>query len=113
MLIFIIQQQLLLLDQRFPSLTIGGYVIMPDHLHALLILRQDAGGASPSPTLSEIICAFKSLTVRLCRQKFGVERLFQRSYAEHIVRDKQDYETRFKYMYENPMRWYYAHRETK
>ena len=27
---------------------------------------------------------------------------------EHIVRDREDYETRVKYIYENPMRWYYS-----
>ena len=34
-------------------------------------------------------------------------RNFQRGYIEHIIRDKEDYETRAKYIYENPMRWYY------
>ena len=33
--------------------------------------------------------------------------MFQRSYAEHIVRDRDDYETRRKYIYENPLRWHY------
>ena len=66
-----------------------------------------AAGASPSPTLNGVICAFKSLTSRSCKQKFGIEKMFQRSYAEHIVRDRDDYETRRKYIYENPVRWYY------
>ena len=26
---------------------------------------------------------------------------------EHIVRDREDYDTRAKYIYENPIRWYY------
>ena len=28
-------------------------------------------------------------------------------YIEHIIRDREDYETRIKYIYENPIRWYY------
>lgn len=28
---------------------------------------------------------------------------------EHIVRDGEDYETRRKYIYENPTRWYYKY----
>ena len=72
-----------------------------------------SGGASPSPTLDDVVCAFKSLTSRSCKQKFGIEKMFQRSSAEHIVRDRDDYETRRKYIYENPMRWYYKHLKTE
>lgn len=39
-------------------------------------------------------------------------KLFQRSYMEHIIRDKADYETKRKYIYENPIRWYYRNLES-
>ena len=86
---------------------------MPDHIHAIIFLPKKAGGASPSPTLNDVICAFKSLTARICKQQYGIEKIFQRSYAEHIVRDQKDYETRRKYIYENPMKWYYKQLDTK
>ena len=31
--------------------------------------------------------------------------LWQRSYYDHIIRDKEDYNVRFKYIEENPSRW--------
>ena len=98
---------------RFPSVAVEDYVIMPDHIHTVIFLHGKAGGASPSPTLDDVICAFKSLTSRSCKQKYGIEKMFQRSSAEHIVRDRDDYETRRKYIYENPMRWYYKHLKTE
>ena len=103
----IVKEQLRLIETRFPSVTIEEYVIMPDHIHAIIFLHGKAGGASPSPTLDDVVCAFKSLTSRSCKQQYGVEKMFQRSSAEHIVRDREDYETRRKYIYENPKRWYY------
>ena len=105
----IVKEQLQLIETRFPSVTIEDYVIMPDHIHAVIFLHGKAGGASPSPTLDDVICAFKSLTSRSCKQKYGIEKMFQRSSAEHIVRDREDYETRRKYIYENPKRWYYKY----
>ncbi len=105
----IVKEQLQLNETRFPSVTVEDYVIMPDYIHAVIFLHGKAGGASPSPTLDDVICAFKSLTSRSCRQKYGIEKMFQRSSAEHIVRDRDDYETRRKYIYENPKRWYYKH----
>jgi len=109
----IAQEQLLLLEERYPSVTIEDYIIMPDHIHAIIFLHEKTGGASPSPTSDDVICAFKSLTARICKQPYGIEKIFQRSYADHIVRDKDDYETRKKYIYENPMRWYYKHLNTE
>lgn len=118
-------EQLMLIQDRFPSVTIEDCVVMPDHIHAVIFLHGrtggaspapaergdkcdpcEAGGASPSPTLSDVVCAFKSLTSRICKRRYGIEGMFQRSFAEHIVRDKEDYETRRRYIAENPMRWY-------
>ncbi|MBQ4599006.1 MAG: hypothetical protein IJB19_03765 [Clostridia bacterium] len=107
------QEQLRLLETRFASVTIEDYIIMPDHIHAIILLHEQAGGASPSPTLDGVLCAFKSLTSRICKREFGIEKIFQRSYADHIVRNREDYETRRKYIYENPLRWYYKHLHTE
>ena len=109
----VVKEQIQRIGQRFPSVSVKDYIIMPDHVHVLLYLRKETGGASPSPTLDDVICAFKSLTSRICKQKYGIEKMFQRSYAEHIVRDREDYETRRKYIYENPMRWYYKYLNTE
>ena len=103
----VVEEQLLLLKERYSNVTVEDYVIMPDHIHAVIFLHEKAGGASPSPTLDSVICAFKSLTSRICKQRYGIQKIFQRSYMEHIVRDNSDYEKRKKYIYENPMRWYY------
>ena len=108
----IVKEQLQLIGTRSPNVTVEDYVIMPDHIHAVISLHGKAGGASPSPTLDDVICAFKSLTSRSCKQKYGIEKMFQRSSAEHIVRDREDYETRRKYIYENPKRWYYKYLNT-
>ena len=108
----IVKEQLQLIETRFRGVTVEDYVIMPDHIHAVIFLYGKAGGASPSPTLDDVICAFKSLTSRSCKQKYGIEKMFQRSSAEHIVRDREDYETRRKYIYENPKRWYYKYLNT-
>lgn len=108
----IAKEQLGLLENRFPTVSIEDFVIMPDHIHVILFLNPRTGGASPSPTLNDVICAFKSLTSRICKQQCGIERIFQRSYADHVVRDKDDYETRKRYVYENAMRWYYKHLNT-
>ncbi|MBQ4353476.1 MAG: hypothetical protein IJC71_01140 [Clostridia bacterium] len=105
----IAQEQLRSIEVRFPNISIEDYIIMPDHIHVLICLHESAGGASPSPTLDDVICVFKSLTSRICKQQYGIEKMFQRSSAEHIIRSREDYETHRKYIDQNPMRWYYKH----
>ena len=45
----IAKQQLLLLEERYSCLKIDQYVIMPNHIHAIFILEDEAAGASPPP----------------------------------------------------------------
>lgn len=47
---------------RFPTVRLEKYVIMPNHIHLLLMLRDETAGASPHPTLMQIMGVFKSLT---------------------------------------------------
>ena len=45
----IAEKQLFLLADRYPYLTIDQYVIMPNHIHAIMILNGETAGASPRP----------------------------------------------------------------
>lgn len=101
----IAQAQLSDLQNRFRNLSIDNYVIMPNHIHILMRL-DSIGGASPSATtLSDVICAFKSLTTRECKQIAPIEKLFQRSFYDHIIRDGYDYQIRWQYIDDNPVKW--------
>ena len=98
------EEQLLLLPNRYTSVTIEKYVIMPNHIHILLLL-ENTGGASPSPTLHDVICAYKSLVTRECRQRGFQGVIWQRSYYEHIIRNEEDYKNTWTYIDNNPVHW--------
>ena len=97
----IAESQLQALESRFPTLTLAKYVIMPNHIHAILLLAEP-GGTNPSPTVSDIVGAFKSLTTRACH--IG-EPLFQRSFHDHIIRTEKDYSMIWEYIDSNPTHW--------
>ena len=80
---------------------------MPNHIHVIFTLLNETAGASPRPTLTDIICAFKSLTVRECKKSGFTDKLFQTSFYEHIIRDNDDYIATLKYIHTNPAEWYY------
>ena len=78
---------------------------MPNHIHVIFVLLENTGGASPSPTISNIVCAFKSLCVRAAKAEGFEGKLFQRSFYDHVIRGREDYEQIKRYIYENPQNW--------
>ena len=92
---------------KYENATIDKYVIMPNHIHVIMILSGRAAGASPRPTITDIVCTYKSLTTRECKKSGFREKLFQTSFYEHVIRSREDYEKIAKYIYENPIRWCY------
>ena len=107
-----ITEKYLLSSENIPGVKIDRYMVMPDHVHVIIFLYPDEytshkNGSSRAPTptnemLPHIVSTFK----RFCNKEIG-NNIFQRGYIEHIIRDREDYETRAKYIYENPVRWYY------
>ena len=76
---------------------------MPNHIHMILFIPCDNGRMISSPT--SILTAVGQMK-RYVSKKIG-ESIWQKSFHDHIIRDKNDYEKISKYIYENPMRWYY------
>ena len=103
----IVEKQLKEIEIRSPYVKVDQYVVMPNHIHAILIFDDKAAGASPRPTLSDIICTYKSLTNLECRRKGFKDKLFQNSFFEHIIRNLDDYQNIVKYIYDNPCQWFY------
>lgn len=100
----IAREQLLLLEERYPSLKIDQYVIMPNHIHAILLLEETAG-VNPRPTIMDIVCAYKSLTTRECKKVHPIHKLFQASFYEHVIRGREDYDEIAEYIVNNPKQW--------
>ena len=101
----IAEQQLFLLKKRFPYIEIDNYVIMPNHIHIIFWFKSQTAGASPRPTLVDVVCAYKSLTTRECKKIKPIDKLFQTSFYEHIIREGKDYEVKSQYIHENPLKW--------
>jgi REP element-mobilizing transposase RayT len=118
----IVEEQLIALEERYKNIQIHKYVIMPTHIHAIIIIENQAAGApprgpslapseqftlSPRPTLMDIICAYKSLTTRLCNIKDCIEgrKIWQTSFFDRIIRNEQEYLNTWQYIDENPAKW--------
>ena len=103
----------LLSSEKIGGVRIDSFVIMPDHIHVIIVLNPEENinekcGSSRAPTpTNEMIPHIISTFKRLCAKEVG-SNIFQRGYMEHIIRDRKDYETRRSYIYQNPIKRYYG-----
>lgn len=101
------EEQLFDLKKRFSYIEIDKYVIMPNHIHVIIILHRETAGASPRPTLSDIVCAYKSLVTRICNKMYNTpgRKIFQTSFYESIIRNEKGYFEVAQYINNNPLKW--------
>lgn len=101
----IVAEEMGLLPERFPTLELLQTVIMPNHIH--ILLRMSAAGASPRPTVTDVMRVLKSLTTRRWNERNETRgcALWQRSYYDHILRDENDFLNHWTYIAQNPVRW--------
>ena len=104
----IAEEQLKALTERYPHVSVAHYVIMPDHIHMILHFQSHVDDPAPRADLKAILCAYKSLTTRAIKQQYPqISAVFQTSFFEHVIRNRQDYEEKEQYIRNNPAKWYY------
>jgi REP element-mobilizing transposase RayT len=99
----IIEKNLLYLMERFKSVEIDFYVIMPNHFHCIIILENESDKNKKS--ISNIVGAFKSITT-IELHKMGLNNFkWQRSFYDRIIRDEKELFNIRQYIEQNPLRW--------
>ena len=87
-----------------PGLTVDKFVIMPNHIHLILLVDATCGTSkAPSPT-NTAIPHFVSTLKRFCNRDIK-RNIFQRSYHDHVIRNERDYLKIWEYIDTNPTRW--------
>jgi putative transposase len=117
-----IEAQWLALQHRFPNIQLQEYIVMPNHFHAIIEVGGNANNGQPqgiAPTalnvnksIGDMIGAFKSITtVEYIRgikthhwQSFD-DKLWQRNYWEHVIRNEQSLNDIAQYIINNPENW--------
>ena len=92
---------------KYPSVAVDKYVIMPDHIHLLLLFERETGTENPSPTLGNVIGWYKHQVTKQADLQINLNgiKLFQRSYYDHVIRNQQDYDEIWQYIENNPRKW--------
>jgi len=123
-----VHREWLRLPKRFPMVELEEFVVMPNHLHAILVIRgrgtgfdfqdrvrsikpraptSERYGAPVSGSIPTLIRSFKSSTTLRYRWIGGNDPhpLWQRNYFEHVIRNEADWDRIHRYILANPLLW--------
>ncbi len=118
----IVKKYWLEISNYFPNITLDEYIIMPNHIHGIIIVdycrgdpcgRPGRGQAVPlqnRSSIGDIIGAYKSLVANACLNIYKsknkiMEKLWQRNYYEHIIRNEKSLNKIRKYIFNNSLKW--------
>ncbi|MBI2918370.1 MAG: transposase [Chloroflexi bacterium] len=96
----IVRAEWLSLPARFASIRLDAFIVMPNHLHGIIVLQD-----SPTPTLEQIVRAFKAVATRQIHLSTNQGFAWQRNYFEHVIRDEESLERIGEYIINNPVQW--------
>ncbi len=94
----IVDENIGLLNDIYESVQVDKYVVMPNHVHLIVVIQN--GRTQFAPTISRIIKQFKGKITK----QVGFS-IWQKSFYDHIIRDKNDYLRIWEYIENNPGKW--------
>ena len=103
-----------IIPQRHPTADLLGYVVMPNHIHGIVILNADEEGNIPlnGPSLSDVVQSFKQRTLRAWAKGVAEEgwpryagKLWQPGYMDHVIRNDREMERLTRYIETNVEHW--------
>lgn len=119
------------LPLRFTAIRLDSFVVMPNHVHGILIVKDPVGASLVGvrsagvkktseatantqvvPTLGDVVGAYKSIATVKYVQGVKMDgwwrfqgRLWQRNYYERVIRDDAELERAREYIANNPIEW--------
>jgi len=108
------------IPHHFPNVDLDEYVVMPNHLHGILVLLdQDCKGTAcraptaeqftrPTPmSIPTIVRSFKAAVTRYVHltHRLSTASIWQRNYYEHVIRDDRSLDRIREHILTNPLRW--------
>jgi REP element-mobilizing transposase RayT len=108
------------IPQHFPRSALDVSVVMPNHLHGIIIVggvgarhgvslsRPAAFGKAVPGSLGTLVGLFKQAVTRRVRVRHGARiDVWHENYYEHIIRNEKELNRIWEYIRTNPLRWRY------
>ena len=92
---------MLSIPRIYPEIKLDKYVIMPNHVHAILVIS----GEKESQSIVSVIGQYKAAVTKKIRAVNPEINVWQRSFHDHVIRNQVGYKKIWQYIENNPVRW--------
>lgn len=101
------------IPEHFPQMELGAYVIMPNHVHGVIVIQSVGATHWFAPTangpkrgsIGAIIGAYKMSVTRRIQKELNSTGIWQRNYYEHIIRNDEEHNRIHLYIEANIDNW--------
>ncbi|MBC7884508.1 MAG: hypothetical protein H7X99_03490 [Saprospiraceae bacterium] len=101
------------IPKHFPNAILHEYIVMPNHVHGIIELsgvenfqpRQNEFQKLIPRSIGSIVKGFKIGVTKWFRNNLVIEKIWQRNYYEHIIRNVESYQRISEYIIHNPAKW--------
>ncbi len=100
----IAKEELENISAHYANVSVDKYVVMPNHVHAILIIGCDTQSEKP-PTLSTVVGAYKAGVSRQIHRLDPTITIWQKSFYDSVIRNEQMYRDVWNYIDGNPAQW--------
>jgi REP element-mobilizing transposase RayT len=114
-----------LIPEHFLHVELGAYVVMPNHVHGIIIIHENGMATYTSPSvrasqwdaptpipngpkrgsIGAIMGSYKMSVTRRIQRELNATGIWQRNYYEHIIRNEAEYNRIHAYIEANPANW--------
>ncbi len=120
----IVERCWLAIPQHFSQVELDAFVVMPNHVHGIIVITDTVGAndysplqfsfqpfsphqpfRSPSKTVGSVVRGFKIGVTKWFRVNTDVYTVWQRNYYEHIIRNEEALNSVRQYILDNPLHW--------
>ncbi len=116
----IVEKHIEKMSTLYEYITIDKYVVMPNHAHIIIMICRERIACVPQneydPTkliIPKIVQGFKSAITKECREitekgthtMRSLQKIWQKSYYDHIIRNEAEYKKIWEYIDTNPLKW--------
>ena len=91
----VVEKYLIAIEQVYKNVIMDEYIIMPNHIHILLIIKR-----KDKNTISKIVQQFKGKVTKETKNK-----IWQKLFYEHIIQSEEEYIRIKEYIKNNPNKW--------
>jgi len=106
------------IPNHFAWIKVDEFVVMPNHVHGIIEIcernhgENRAGAKDVLPlrhgtscTVGSVVRGFKTGVTKWFRANTDIDRVWQRNYHEHVIRNEESHQRIVEYIRTNPQRW--------